>query len=358
MLPTEIPTTTPVDLYTIVSGQTATDGHIACLDAAGKCRNAADAAGLKVAGLFLASRPTDGVAEIREGVFRLANSDSDGFAREDRGKVAYVEDSETVASVPGTHAVVAGLVVDVDADGVFVDTRAAARAAAQALHDTGADSLSAAIEDPASQTQSTLTLTAMTGTANTAPAAEINTTELTDNGGGTADGTVAAQAAPVTLTDETGKSGTHDDTLAAATAPTAPVITYSSNNPSITPDAAVTIADGSAPSVGELLEFCEELKKCVADTATAVGVLLQNDSDNGQKAIELVTLAGVAQNNLKEVTTELAKQRALNIVLINDAKTFATQLNAAKADIATLTATVKALRDALVEQRIIEDHSA
>lgn len=38
---------------------------------------------------------------------------------------------------------------------------------------------------------------------------------LTDNGGGTADNTVASQAAPVTLTDSTGLSGSHDDTLAA-----------------------------------------------------------------------------------------------------------------------------------------------
>lgn len=37
-------------------------------------------------------------------------------------------------------------------------------------------------------------------------------------------------------------------------------ITYSSNDPTITPDGAVTVADGSAPTVGELLELVEELK--------------------------------------------------------------------------------------------------
>ena len=36
-------------------------------------------------------------------------------------------------------------------------------------------------------------------------------------------------------------------------------INYSSNDPSIVPDGAVTIADGSSPSVAELLELCEEL---------------------------------------------------------------------------------------------------
>jgi len=36
-------------------------------------------------------------------------------------------------------------------------------------------------------------------------------------------------------------------------------ITYTANNPSITPDGTITIADGSAPTVAELLEFCEEI---------------------------------------------------------------------------------------------------
>ena len=37
-------------------------------------------------------------------------------------------------------------------------------------------------------------------------------------------------------------------------------ITYTTNDPSITPDNSVTIADGSAPTVSELLELCVELK--------------------------------------------------------------------------------------------------
>lgn len=36
-------------------------------------------------------------------------------------------------------------------------------------------------------------------------------------------------------------------------------LTYSANDPGITPDGAVTIADGSTPTVAELLEFCEEI---------------------------------------------------------------------------------------------------
>ena len=37
-------------------------------------------------------------------------------------------------------------------------------------------------------------------------------------------------------------------------------ITYTTNDPSITPNQAITIADGSAATAAELLEFCEELK--------------------------------------------------------------------------------------------------
>ena len=37
-------------------------------------------------------------------------------------------------------------------------------------------------------------------------------------------------------------------------------LTYTANDPSITPDGSVTIADGSAPTDAELLEFLEELQ--------------------------------------------------------------------------------------------------
>lgn len=41
-------------------------------------------------------------------------------------------------------------------------------------------------------------------------------------------------------------------------------VTYSSNDPSITADDAITIANGSTPTVAELLEFCEELNAKVS----------------------------------------------------------------------------------------------
>lgn len=36
-------------------------------------------------------------------------------------------------------------------------------------------------------------------------------------------------------------------------------ITYTANDPSITPNGAVTVADGSSPTVAELLELAEEI---------------------------------------------------------------------------------------------------
>lgn len=43
-------------------------------------------------------------------------------------------------------------------------------------------------------------------------------------------------------------------------------IAYTANNPLITPDGEVTVADGSAPTVDELLEICVELASELANT--------------------------------------------------------------------------------------------
>lgn len=52
-------------------------------------------------------------------------------------------------------------------------------------------------------------------------------------------------------------------------------ITYSSNDPSITPDGAVTVSDGSTPTVAELLELCEEImakQRSIVDALQAFGI--------------------------------------------------------------------------------------
>ncbi|HPM40809.1 MAG TPA: DUF2190 family protein [bacterium] len=124
-------------------------------------------------------------------------------------------------------------------------------------------------------------------------------TELTDNGGGTADGIVAVQAAPTTLTDNSGGSGTHDDTLAEVTVPTLAGWNGSTN-----------------PSAAEATEII-----------TACTALKQNQSDVAQKVIELVTLAGVAQDNLKELTTAQGQDRTAIVALTDAVKELSTKVN-------------------------------
>ena len=117
------------------------------------------------------------------------------------------------------------------------------------------------------QTQDALTVTAMTGAANTAPAGETNLDTITDSTGGAAATTLVAIQ-----------------------------------------------AGGTGAAAGGW------------DTA--------NHRD---------TALGQIANNFASVAAELAKQKALNTVLINDAATFAVELNKAKADVAALLAKVNAM---------------
>ncbi len=128
---------------------------------------------------------------------------------------------------------------------------------------------------------------------------------LTDNGGGTADGTIEAQAAPVTLTDSTGAEPTHDDTLAAVTESTA----VTDNSTGATGDtilAEITnAANAGSADITPTKDAIAKLAVLANANSAAVGVLRQNQSDVAQKVIELVTLAGTAQNNLKELSTKV-----------------------------------------------------
>jgi len=99
---------------------------------------------------------------------------------------------------------------------------------------------------------------------------------LTDNGGGTADGTVSSMAAATTLTDSTGQSGTHDDTLAATTTQS-------------------DLTGGESPTEAEFNTLLAEVR-----------VMCQNASDTAQKVIELVTWQTTVSNNIKECTTKIA----------------------------------------------------
>jgi hypothetical protein len=94
----------------------------------GEVEPAADAANLVVLGRAAAEvdNAEDGLEiGVEQGLFRYLNSGSNALARTDIGSVCYVEDDQTVGSDGGTYDVVAGLVYDVDADGVWVLQNAA-----------------------------------------------------------------------------------------------------------------------------------------------------------------------------------------------------------------------------------------
>jgi hypothetical protein len=89
----------------------------------------------------------------------------------------------------------------------------------------------------------------------------------------------AAQTAAYTQTYATA-SRTHANPTGAQLS-----ITFTTDDPAITPDGSVTIADGDTPTVNELLEYCEELNdqinNLVADVANAKQVL-NSVLDDGQ----------------------------------------------------------------------------
>ncbi len=59
---------------------------------------------------------------VKRGVFRFDNSAAHAVAAANLGALCFVEFDNQVGSVPGANNVVAGRVVDVDADGVWVET--------------------------------------------------------------------------------------------------------------------------------------------------------------------------------------------------------------------------------------------
>lgn len=102
-------------------------GTLVALDSSGNLVNAADTAGLRVIGR--AEQEVDNsagiagalTANVKRGVFFFANSATAAVDPDDVGKLCYVEDNQTVAET-STHFVKAGRVVEVTADGVWVDT--------------------------------------------------------------------------------------------------------------------------------------------------------------------------------------------------------------------------------------------
>lgn len=104
------------------------EGSLVCLNATGFATPGAVATTLKADGVALATVDNTGGAdgavtvEVLKGTFRFANSAAgDAIARADIGNNCFVVDDQTVAKTNGTNTrSTAGVIVDVDAQGVWV----------------------------------------------------------------------------------------------------------------------------------------------------------------------------------------------------------------------------------------------
>lgn len=105
-------------------------GTLVALDGNGRAVPASDTAGLRVIGL--AQETVDNSAgaaaalsiNVKPGVFRLNNSATDAVDTNDVGKLCFVEDDNTVNEAGADDRVIAGRVVEVDAEGVWVEVGA------------------------------------------------------------------------------------------------------------------------------------------------------------------------------------------------------------------------------------------
>lgn len=92
----------------------------------GYITNASDATGLKVVGIGAeevdnsAGSAGDLDCALETGIFKLVNDGSNPVTDAHIGLACFVVDNQTVASVAGTYSVVAGRVIKVDSDGVWV----------------------------------------------------------------------------------------------------------------------------------------------------------------------------------------------------------------------------------------------
>lgn len=112
--------------HPIAAGVLTLIGTMAALDGSNNLVLASDAASRRIVGLFAQEvdntlgNAGDDFASVEMGCFLLINSGTYAVTDAHIGKACFVEDNVTVASDPGTNAVVAGIVAKVDAAGVWV----------------------------------------------------------------------------------------------------------------------------------------------------------------------------------------------------------------------------------------------
>lgn len=116
--------------YTLAA--TVLAGAMTAQNADGNAVPASDTAGLTVIGRCEHSGTEGDDIDVKVGCFRWENSETDAVAAANINKLCYVEDDQTINASGGTNKIVAGVVVEIDDEGVWVDCRPAAIAAALA----------------------------------------------------------------------------------------------------------------------------------------------------------------------------------------------------------------------------------
>ncbi len=113
--------------YPVAAATTIHQGTLVALNTDGNLVSASDAASIRVVGRAeetvdnSAGSAGDLTATVKRGCFLYANSATAAVDADDKGKLCFVEDNQTVAET-STHKCKAGLVIDVTTDGVWVDT--------------------------------------------------------------------------------------------------------------------------------------------------------------------------------------------------------------------------------------------
>lgn len=143
--------------------------------------------------------------------------------------------------------------------------------------------------------------------ADPASAAAMTQDTLTDNGGGTADGTVASMAAPTTITDSTGYDGTHNDTLAATAAIT--TITDSSgydgtHNDAVAAMAAITTITDSSGLSGTHDDTVAAITNTDTLTDSSGGTADDTVAANSSVSVFTIPIADMTKLANGEVVTE------------------------------------------------------
>ena len=101
----------------------ATQGHmIALKQSDGKAYKATDAAGYRVIGINDDKVASGAKFTVKGGKWLVKNSTTAALTQKDIGGLAYVEDSETVTTNAGADTnLIAGKIIDVQTEGVWVD---------------------------------------------------------------------------------------------------------------------------------------------------------------------------------------------------------------------------------------------